>query len=100
MKKKIIINVSSFWNNYIEYESNGDRNSNVLLDEYLNKIKPYLRNITIDLQNSDTWKIQLSIAINFISSKGVEEERVMHSTSSNIKFRSYDGNEIVNELFE
>ena len=56
--------VSSFWNNsYIEYESNGDKNSNVSLDEYLIKIKPYLKDIIIDLQSSDTWKIQLTIAM-------------------------------------
>ena len=62
--------VSTFWNNnYIEYESNGDKNCNLSLDEYLNKIKPYLKEIIIDLQSSDTWKIQLTIAINFISSK-------------------------------
>ena len=31
---------SNFYNNnYIEYESNGDRNRNLSLDEYLNKIK-------------------------------------------------------------
>ena len=35
-------------------DSNGDKNRNLSLDEYLNKIRPYLRNITIDLQNSDT----------------------------------------------
>ena len=59
--------VSNFWNNnYIEYESNGDKNRNLSLDEYLNKIKPCLRNIIIYLQNPDTWKIQLKIAINFI----------------------------------
>ena len=47
--------VSNFWNNnYIEYESNGDKNGNLSLDEYLNKIKLYLRNIKIDLQSSDT----------------------------------------------
>ena len=47
--------VNIFWsNNYIEYESNGDENRNVSLDEYLYKIEPYLRNIIIDLQNSDT----------------------------------------------
>ena len=46
--------VNSFWNNnYIEYESNGDKNRNLSLDEYLNKIKPYLRNVIIDLQNSE-----------------------------------------------
>ena len=34
--------VNNFWNNnYIEYESNGDKNRNLSLDEYLNKIKPY-----------------------------------------------------------
>ena len=32
----------------------------------------------IDLRNSDTWKIQLTIAINFVSSKDAKEERIMH----------------------
>ena len=46
--------VINFWNNNcIEYESNGDKNRNLSLDEYLHKIKPYLRNIIINLQNSD-----------------------------------------------
>ena len=44
----------------------------------LTKLKPYWRDIIIDFQNSDTWKIQVTIAINFISSKHVEEECVMH----------------------
>ena len=88
--------VSNFWNNnYIEYESN-EKNRNL----YINKIEPYLRNIIIDLQNSDIWKTQLTIAINFISSKDVEEGRVIHSRSDNIKFRSYnDVNEVFDELF-
>ena len=94
--------VSNFWNNYyIEHESNSDKNRNLSLDEYLYKIKPYMRNIIIDLQNSDTWKNQLTIAINFISSKDAEEERVIHSRSNNIKFISYnDANEVVDKLFE
>ena len=62
---------------------------------------PYLRDIIIDLQSSDTWKIHLIIAINFISSKDTEEERVMHSTSVNIKLTPYNNeNEVVNELFD
>ena len=32
----------------MEYESNGDKSRNLSLDEYLNKIKPYLRNVIID----------------------------------------------------
>ena len=71
--------VKDFWNNdYIEYESNGDKNSNLSLEGYLNKIKPYLKNIINDLQNSDTSRIQLKIEINFITSKDAEEERLMH----------------------
>ena len=93
---------SNFWNNnYSEYKSNGDKNRNLSLDDSLNKIEHYLRNIIIDLQNSHTWKIQLTIAINFMSSKDAEEEHVMHSRSDNIKFISYnDANEVVDELFE
>ena len=71
------------------------------LDEYLNRIEPCLRNIIIDLQNSDPWEIQLTITINFISSKDAEEERVMHSTSNNTKFIPYSCvNEVIDELFE
>ena len=94
--------VNNLWNNnYIEYESNGDKFRYLSLDEYLNKIEPYFRNMIIEIRNSDTWKIQLKIAINFISSKDVEEERVMRSSRNNIKFTSYnDANEVVDELFE
>ena len=46
--------VGNFWNNnYIEYESSGDRN-NLSVKEYLDKIKHYLRDIIIRLQKSDT----------------------------------------------
>ena len=49
----------------------------------------------IDLQISDTMKIQLTIVINFISSKDIEEERVIYLRSKNIKFMSYnDANEV------
>ena len=94
--------VSNFWNNnYIRYESNGDKNKNLPLDEYLNKIKPYLSNIIINFQSSDALKIQLTIAVNFISSKDDEEERVMHSSSGNIKFTPYgDANDVIDKLFE
>ena len=94
--------VSNFWNNNcIEYESHSDKNKNLSLDEYLNKIKPYLRRIINSYQNSDAWKIQLAIAIVFISSKDVEEERVMHSDSSNIKFTPYsDANGVIDNLFK
>ena len=74
--------VSHFWNNnYLECKSNGDRSKNLSLKEYSDKSKPYLRDIIIDPQNSDTWRIHLAVVINFISSKGVEEEHAMQSKS-------------------
>ena len=57
------------------------------LKHILNKIKPYLKNIINDLKKSDAQKIQLPLAINFVSSKDNDEERAMHSKSDN---RDYD----------
>ena len=46
-------------------------------------------------------EIQLTIAVNFISSRDAEEERAMHLNSDNIKFRLYNNaNEVFVELFE
>ena len=77
--------ISNFWNrDFIAYERNGDRN----------------KNLSQLYQKSDTSKIQLTIAINFISSKDAEEERVMHSKSDNIIFTSYnDANKVFDEIF-
>ena len=33
------------------------------IEEYLDKIRPYLRDIVNDVKQSDTWKIQLTITI-------------------------------------
>ena len=57
---------------------NSDKNK-TLSEEYLNKISSYLKDIRNNLKKSDTWKIQLTIANNFISSINNDEERVMHS---------------------
>ena len=32
-------------NNYIEFKNNGDRNKALLVEEYLNKIRPYLKGL-------------------------------------------------------
>ena len=62
--------VNNFWNNnYIEYDSNEDKNGMLSLDRYINKIEPYLRNIIIDLQSSYTWKIQLTMQLTLFLQK-------------------------------
>ena len=45
-----------------------------------------MSNITIDVQKSDTWKVQSAIAINFILSKDVHKESVMPSMSDKTEF--------------
>ena len=73
-EEKDYYRVGNVWsNNYIEYESNGDRNKTLSIEEYLNKIRLYLKYIINHFKKSDTWKIQLTIAINFISSKDNDE---------------------------
>ena len=49
-----------------------------------------MRDIILNLQIYDRWTIQLTIVINFISSKDVDEERVMHSKSDSKDFMPYD----------
>ena len=90
MKKKKTfykpVGVSNFWtNNYIEYESNGDRNKILSVEEYLNKIRPYLKDVINNLKKSGTQKFQLKIANNFIYSINNDDESVMHSKSDNIE---------------
>ena len=65
---------------YIEYKRKADRET-LSDDKCLNEIRLHLMDIINNLKKSDTWKIQSTIAINFISSKDNDEERVMHSKS-------------------
>ena len=60
-----------------------------------------MRNITINLQNYDACKIQLTTVINFASPEDAKEEPAMHSNSSNIKFATYsDANDLIDKLFK
>ena len=64
-------------------KSKGDREK-LSVEEYLIKIKPYLKNLINNLEKSDTWKIQSRVTSIFISSKcDYNEECVMHSKSDN-----------------
>ena len=62
---------------------------------------PYLTDIINDLRKFETWKIQLAIIINLISSKdNNDEERVMHSKCDNIEpMISDETDEIIKKLF-
>ena len=63
---------------------NNDRNKTVSIEEYLKIITPYLKDIINNLKKSDKWKVQLTIANNFISSIDNDEEHVMHNVITEI----------------
>ena len=89
---------NTFNDNYIEYKSNGDTDKNLSLEEFLDMIKPYLSNI---INNHKKWKIQLTMPINFISSKDLKGTRTMHTKSDNIKIMTgSETNDIIKELFK
>ena len=89
-------------NNYIEYESKGDKGKTLLPEEYLNMIGPYLSDIIndhkahgklkvhsgnkiIDYKTPAEWKIQLTMSINFISAKDSDKTRNMRTKSDNME---------------
>ena len=87
-------------NNYIEYERNGDRNKTVSVEQYINKTRPYLKEIIGNLKTSDTWRIQYTIANSFISSIDNDEERVIHLKSDKIEIVINDEtDEVIQKLF-
>ena len=61
------------------------KNKNLSTKEYLDIIRPYLSDMINDHKTQSEWKIQLTMQINFISSKDSEETRTMHTKSSNIE---------------
>ena len=88
-------------NSYIEYESNGDKNITLSVEEYINKARPYLKDIINNLKNFETWRIQLTISNKFIFSIDNYEERVIHSKSDNIEIMiSEEADEVTKELFD
>ena len=71
------------------------------MEELPNKIRLLLQDVINNLKKSDTWKIKLTIANNFISSTDNDEERVMHLKSDNIEIMSSDeAGEVIKELFD
>ena len=52
-----LVRGSNFWsNNYIEYESNHEKNKATSVEEYINKIRSYLKDTINNLKKYDLWK--------------------------------------------
>ena len=94
---KAMITNNAFINNCIQYESKGNKDKTLTVNEYLDMIIPYLSDIIIDCKTQGEWKnhsgntitkyktqgewkIHLTMAINFVSSKeDSDETRTMHT---------------------
>ena len=115
--KRIIAN-GTFNNNYIQYESKGNKDEILTPSEYLDVIKQYLGdaindhktqgewrihsdNTIIKHKTQGEWKIHLIMEINFTSSKDSDETRTMHTKSNNVEIMmGSETNEIIEERFK
>ena len=106
--KPIKVN-GAFNDNYIKYESRGDKNKTLSLKEYLQTIIPYLHDLTNGHKTTmklhdkaiGEWKIQLAIQTNFISSKDSGETRIVQAWSDNIEIiMGSKTNDIINRLID
>ena len=90
----------AFNGNYILYESNGNEDGLLYIHEYLDKIRPYLRDL-IDFYNTKgEWKVQLSMSITFVSYINPDQVQLMHSKSDNVEtMRGVDTDDTIQELF-
>ena len=85
----------------MEYENRGDKDRNLSLEDYLNIIRPYLRDMIDNHKAHGEWKIQLIMRINFISSINTDELRIMYTKSNNAEImKGIEMDDIINELFE
>ena len=91
---------SGYNNNYIQYESKGDKILTV--KEYLGLIESYLADMINDYKSKGEWKIQLTAEINFTSLKPDSDETRMIRTKSDNKeiMIGSDTNEVIKELFK
>ena len=71
------------------------------VEEYLNQIRPYFKDIINNFKKSDMWKIQITIANSFISSMDNDEKHVMHSKSDGIEILMNDeADEFIKKIFD
>ena len=115
---KPIITNGAFHNNYIQYESKGNKDKILTSSEYLDMIRPYLSdkinyhktqgewrihsdNTITEHKTQGEWKIHLTMAIDFISSKDFYETCTIHTKSNNVEIMmGSETNEIIKELFK
>ena len=112
-------------NNYIKYIREGDKDEKLSLREYLNTIRPYLRDLinrhqpierlnnnnnnnnndndNDNIDNNDTdrgeWKIMLRVCMKCISTKSFIETRTMHPKNKQVEiYMGSDAEDVIDAL--
>ena len=76
---------NNFWNNnYIEYESNGFSNKDLTLEEYLDKLKPYLRDIMKNYDINDKLFVSLHSRYQGNWETSMERPKILHAFKTGI----------------
>ena len=88
---KPILVKSSFNESYKYYESRGDKDKKLSIEQYFDVIKPYLSDLINDHKaietSSNEWKIQINMHINFVSSNDTGQIRTVFVWSDNEEIR-------------
>ena len=91
-----------FKGNYKYYVSKGDKEKKLSVRQYLNKITQHLYDLINDHRIAKSvLKIQISMRVNFISSRDTGETRSFYVWSDDVKLMwGSDTDDIITELFE
>ena len=84
------------------YESREDKEKKLSAKQYFSKIAQHLYDLINDYRIAKrVWKIQISMRVNFISSKDIEETRAISVWSDNVSsiMRGSDIDDIIREIF-
>ena len=93
---KPILVKSYFKGNYKYYESRGDKEKRLSVKQYLNKIKPHLYDLINDHRIvRKVWKFQISMHVNFVSSKDTGETRTIYVWSDNVSIMQGSGTDYI-----
>ena len=90
---------SAFDGNYVLYESRGDKDAELVLYEYFDKMKPHLKDMIDDYKSKGEWKIQITMRIMFISFIDRNKTQVMDTKRDNVGIMNgTDTSDAINKL--
>ena len=92
---------SAFNSNYVLHECNGDKIRSLSVLEYLSKIRPSLYDLIEEYSYKNSWKIQLTAKLSFISLTHTNVRQTLYSKSDNVEvIHAVDTNGVIDELFD